>query len=90
MIVVQKKVWTDSMTVISWLRSHSKSFHSYVACRVGEITTEFNPNKDIAYVPSDQNIIDLVSRGCDANAMKKVIDGSQVLKHPPAYWLETP
>ncbi|PIK46662.1 hypothetical protein BSL78_16447 [Apostichopus japonicus] len=29
------KIWTDSMTAISWLRGQSKAFRSYVAYRVG-------------------------------------------------------
>ncbi|XP_064648748.1 uncharacterized protein LOC135500961 [Lineus longissimus] len=61
------KLWTDSMTAIRWLRGQSKSFRSYVACRVGEISTDFDPVKDIAYIPTDQNIADLISRGVTAD-----------------------
>jgi hypothetical protein len=42
------KIWTDSMTAISWLRGQSKSFRSYVAYRVGEITSEFDHITDVA------------------------------------------
>ncbi|XP_022111565.1 uncharacterized protein LOC110990769 [Acanthaster planci] len=84
------KIWTDSMTAISWLRGQSKSFRSFVAYRVGEITTEFDPIKDVAYVPSDQNVVDLVSRGGTATGMKRVIDGPVYLKLPPQSWPKTP
>ena len=84
------KIWTDSMTAISWLRGQSKSFRSYVAYRVGEITTEFDPIKDIAHVPSDQNIIDIVSRGGTVNDMKRVIKGPDYLRLPPVSWPKTP
>ena len=36
------KLWMDSVTVISWLQGQSKAFRLYVACRVGEITTDFD------------------------------------------------
>ena len=78
------------MTAISWLRGQSKSFRSIVACRVGEITYDFDPISDIAYVPSGQNLIDLVSRGVDVSKLQKVIDGSGFLKLPPVYWHITP
>ncbi|XP_072048879.1 uncharacterized protein [Amphiura filiformis] len=84
------KIWTDSMTAISWLRGQSKSFRSYVAYRVGEITSEFDPVTDVAYVPTDQNAIDLVSRGGTATAMKQVVEGPEYLKQPPASWPKTP
>ncbi|PIK52052.1 hypothetical protein BSL78_11065 [Apostichopus japonicus] len=84
------KIWTDSMTAISWLRGQSKAFRSYVAYRVGEITTEFDPIKDIRHVSSDQNVIDLVSRGGKAIEMKKVIEGPEYLRLPPASWPQTP
>ena len=32
--IAYSKIWTDSMTAISWLRGQSKSFRSYVAYRV--------------------------------------------------------
>ena len=83
------KMWTDSMTVIRWLRGQSKAFRSYVAYRIGEITTEFDPD-DIAYVPTELNVIDLVSRGCTVDEMQKVIDGPVYLRQPPAQWPKTP
>ncbi|XP_054775596.2 uncharacterized protein LOC129284160 [Lytechinus pictus] len=88
--IAYSKIWTDSMTAISWVRGQSKSFRSYVAYRVGEITTEFDPIKDIAYVPSDQNVIDLVSRGGTANEMRQVIEGPLYLKQSPTFWPKTP
>ena len=88
--ITYSKIWTDSMTAISWLKGQSKSFRSFVAYRVGEITSDFNPHQDIAYVPSDQNVIDIVSRGSDAKGMQSVIDGPTFLKLPPSSWPETP
>ena len=88
--IAYSKIWTDSMTALSWLRGQSKSFRSYVAYRVGEITSEFDPVKDIAYVPSDLNVIDLVSRGGTAAEMRQVIEGPGYLKLPPASWPKTP
>ncbi|XP_064643563.1 uncharacterized protein LOC135497662 [Lineus longissimus] len=78
------------MTAIRWLRGQSKSFRSYVACRVGEITTDFDPVKDIAYVPTDQNIADLISRGVTADRAMDVIKGPDYLRLPPSDWPHTP
>ncbi|XP_071509981.1 uncharacterized protein [Diadema antillarum] len=84
------KMWTDSLTVVRWLRGQSKSFRSFVAYRVGEITSEFDPHQDIAYVPTDQNVIDVVSRGTTAEGMLEVIKGPTYLKQPPESWPKTP
>ncbi|XP_072174270.1 uncharacterized protein [Diadema setosum] len=78
------------MTAISWLQGQSKSFRSYVAHRVGEITSEFDPYRDIEYVPTDQNVINLVSRGATAAEMKRVIEGPEYLKLSPVSWPKTP
>lgn len=84
------KLWTDSMTVISWLRGQSKAFRSYVACRVGEITTEFDPYRDVAYVPTGQNAADLISRGGTISDMKAIIKGPEYLRLSPESWPKTP
>ncbi|XP_014674684.1 PREDICTED: uncharacterized protein LOC106814838 [Priapulus caudatus] len=84
------KIWTDSITAIGWLRGQSKSFPLYVACCVVEITTEFDPIKDIAYVLSEHNVIDLVSQGVKADDMLKVIEGPVYLRHTPDMWPVTP
>ena len=84
------RIWTDSMTAINWLRGQSKAFRSYVAYRVGEITTEFDPHKDISYVPSTQNPADIISRGGTTADMQRVIQGPEFLKKPPHCWPETP
>ncbi|XP_072178154.1 uncharacterized protein [Diadema setosum] len=81
--ITYSRIWTDSLTAISWLRGQSKSFRSYVSCRVGEITADFDPFTDVSYVPTDQNIIDIVSRGGTASDMMKVIDGPMYLRLPP-------
>ncbi|XP_011670916.2 uncharacterized protein LOC100893156 [Strongylocentrotus purpuratus] len=88
--IVGWKMWTDSMTAISWLRGQSKTFRSYVAHRVGEITSEFDPYRDIAYVPSDQNAVDLISRGGVVTDMQEVIKGPKYLRLPPHSWPRTP
>ncbi|XP_064642814.1 uncharacterized protein LOC135497060 [Lineus longissimus] len=84
------KLWTDSVTLLAWLRGQSKSFRFYVACRVGEITSDFNPFTDIVHMPTDENVIDLVSRGVNAENMQKVIDGPVYLCQPPSHWPTTP
>ena len=88
--ITYSKIWTDSLTAIRWLQGQSKSYRSFVAYRVGEITSEFDPYRDVAFVPSDQNVIDPVSRGCTAEEMMRVVEGPAYLKQPPECWPKTP
>lgn len=53
--------WTDSSTVLKWLRSDSCSFKSFVAHRIGEIT-EITKVADWRYVPSALNVADDATR----------------------------
>ncbi|XP_064635216.1 uncharacterized protein LOC135492597 [Lineus longissimus] len=84
------KLWTGSKTVISWLQGHSKAFRSYVACRVGEVTQNFDPVTEIAFVPTDENVIDLVSRGGTVDQMRNVIASPAFLRKSPSEWPSAP
>ena len=54
--------WTDSATVLRWLRADAKTFKPFVGHRLGEIaeTTDINQWK---WVPSAENAADAASRG---------------------------
>ena len=54
--------WTDSKTVLSWLKSTDLALRMFVANRVQKITMIVVPNC-WRYVPTDTNPADLLSRG---------------------------
>jgi hypothetical protein len=64
-IIFEKTIyWSDSTTVLSWVKSRSCRFNNYVGNRVGEIL-ESSASEDWNYVPSAANPADDASRGLD-------------------------
>ena len=54
--------WTDSTSVIWWIRGYSRQFKPFIANRIGEIQTSTNPDK-WRYVPAKENSADYLTRG---------------------------
>eukprot|EP00117_Sycon_ciliatum_P016997 scpid5959/ scgid16188/ len=54
--------WSDSATVLLWIRSYSRRFKPFVANRISHIQTVTSPSQ-WRYVPSSDNPADLASRG---------------------------
>ncbi|XP_065095606.1 uncharacterized protein LOC135717443 [Ochlerotatus camptorhynchus] len=50
-------LWTDSATVLAWLRSDSRRYHQFVSFRVGEILSLTSVD-EWHYVPSKLNVAD--------------------------------
>ena len=79
--------WTDSMTVLRYLRNVSTRFKTFVAHRVQQIQdiTDINSWN---YVPTDKNPADLASRGMspeDESKMNLWLSGPAFLKEQAAY-----
>lgn len=61
-VVVRKTfLWTDSKTVLSWLKSEAQNFKTFVAHRVGEIQAK-SEVKDRYWVPTKDNVADELTR----------------------------
>ena len=79
--------WTDSMTVLRYLRNVSTRFKIFVAHRVQQIQDATDINS-WNYVPTDRNPADLASRGIDPNDSEKLdfwLKGPSFLKETSNY-----
>ena len=82
--------WSDSMDVLHWVRSQSRTFKPFVAHRIGEIQRLTNPQQ-WRYVPTKENPADLLSRGLKAKELaggSKWWNGPAFLKSDPVEWPE--
>jgi len=80
--------WTDSITVLRWLRSEARRFKTFVALRVGEIleTTELEQWK---WVPTKENVADELTRDldpADLSPNSRWINGPSFLVQPESEW----
>ena len=77
---------SDSMIVLSWLRSESTMFKSFVGVRVAEIQASFEPTA-WRYAPSNLNPADDLSRGITVDEMKGIwMNGPPFLRNDPEQW----
>lgn len=81
---IRTSLWSDSMTVLQWLRSDARSFKPFVAHRLGEILENSYVN-DWHWVPTNLNVAD------DATRMRPI---SLTVSHRwfqgPSFLLESP
>ena len=62
--------WSDSTTVLSYIKSESMRFHRFVSNKVSFIRSVTDPN-DWHYVNTKENPADLISRGCSVKTLIK-------------------
>ncbi|XP_062712316.1 uncharacterized protein LOC115269769 [Aedes albopictus] len=59
--VKQRYLWSDSTTVLAWLRADPRKYKQYVACRIGEVLMETDAS-EWWWVPSKLNPADLATK----------------------------
>ncbi|XP_065074488.1 uncharacterized protein LOC135698436 [Ochlerotatus camptorhynchus] len=83
-------LWSDSQTVLSWIRSDQHKYKQFVAFRICEIL-ELTSTNDWRYVPSDLNIADVVTKwgqGPPLESDGPWFNGPQFLHKPESEWPE--
>ena len=69
---------TDSSTVISWINSEAIKYRPYVKNKIIE-RQDLQPVKVWRYIPSNKNkSADLISKGCDTDYLKVIIEGPDI------------
>ena len=53
--------WTDSTSVLWWVKGYSRQFKPFIANRIGEIQTSTNPNT-WRYIPTKENPADYLTQ----------------------------
>ncbi|XP_062706264.1 uncharacterized protein LOC134287709 [Aedes albopictus] len=88
-IKIQRRfIWTDSNTVLLWIRSDARKYRQYVAVRVGEILDETNV-QEWRYVPSGLNVADDATKwkgAPDLRPTNRWFSGPDFLYKPENQW----
>ena len=90
--IVAEYYWSDSQTVLKYLRSDSARFQRFVENRVSFIR-EHTDIQDWHYVPSSFNIADMASRGIYADALlsrREWVNGPVSLRQVSVRYFEEP
>ncbi|XP_062713471.1 uncharacterized protein LOC134290365 [Aedes albopictus] len=86
--VTQRFLWSDSSTVLAWLKSDPRKYKQYVACRIGEIL-EVTEVSEWQWIPSKQNPADLATKwgnGPSMDAEGVWFTGPPFLLQPELEW----
>ena len=74
--------FTDSMIVLTWIRSQPREFKPFVSSRVAEIQTNCDPST-WRHIPSEHNVADDLSRGIPAKDLEhRWKNGPKFLNQP--------
>ncbi|XP_062539143.1 uncharacterized protein LOC134207436 [Armigeres subalbatus] len=86
--IQQRFCWSDSNTVLAWLRSEHRRYKQFVACRVGEVLTLTKEN-EWRWVPSRLNIADEATKwgkGPCFDAGSRWVQGPEFLSRAEELW----
>ncbi|XP_023953383.2 uncharacterized protein LOC112057126 [Bicyclus anynana] len=84
--IQQKYYWSDSRTVLAWIKSDPRTFKAFVAHRLAEIEELTRPS-EWRYVPTKLNVADDATRQLrNFNHTHRWFNGPDFLKHEVADW----
>ncbi|XP_058456660.1 uncharacterized protein LOC131434043 [Malaya genurostris] len=86
--IKKRFIWTDSTTVLSWLKADPRKYRPYVAFRVSEILAESNI-EDWRWVPTKDNIADGATKwgaGPSFDPESSWFHGPELLYLPETQW----
>ncbi|XP_062716387.1 uncharacterized protein LOC134291935 [Aedes albopictus] len=86
--VTKRVLWSDSNTVIAWIRSDQRRYNQYVGFRVGEILSMTDVN-EWRKVPTKENVADDATKwgtGPDIKTENRWFQGPAFLKQPESSW----
>ncbi|KAK9704107.1 hypothetical protein QE152_g28489 [Popillia japonica] len=70
-ISIQKvRLWTDSTIVLSWIKSPSRTWKTFVSNRVSEIQT-LTKDENWHHVRTNENPADIISRGTTLDELSR-------------------
>ena len=86
--IVDKRLYTDSTTVVSWIKSAAIKYKPFVRNKIIEMQ-ELHPTKVWKHIPRSKNeSADLISKGCSRNDLEKIIRGPDFLYTSKDGWIE--
>ncbi|XP_074040339.1 uncharacterized protein [Leptinotarsa decemlineata] len=86
-IKIDKKFfWIDSKIVLSWIKSHPRSYKTFIANRIGEISNNTNPD-EWHWLPTKFNVADEATRGVwNIDNFQNWFEGPQFLTSEEIKW----
>ncbi|XP_053686938.1 uncharacterized protein LOC128736479 [Sabethes cyaneus] len=86
---IDKRIfWSDSSTVLAWIRSDARRYRQYVSCRVGEILT-LTESEEWRWVPTKMNTADEATKwrqGFCLSVEGEWFRGPKFLQYPEQQW----
>ncbi|XP_065092105.1 uncharacterized protein LOC135712935 [Ochlerotatus camptorhynchus] len=86
--IKQQFFWTDSSTVLSWIRSDQRKYKEFVGLRIGEILTRTNLS-EWHWVPTRMNVADQLTKWTkdpEISSTSSWFTGPEFLYLPEADW----
>ncbi|XP_055633462.1 uncharacterized protein LOC129773832 [Toxorhynchites rutilus septentrionalis] len=86
--ITERYMWSDSTTVLAWLRADPRKYKQYVTCRIGEILEQTDVN-EWWWVPSKNNPADFATKwgsGPSVDVKGAWFQGPSFLYQPMEGW----